>query len=204
MIIKVENRKQLKTFVHFIETLYHDDLHMVYPIFHVLTNELKREVLHKKEYTAILSYKNNVCVGRLLYTIADSKKQNKMIGYFSYFDCIDDIASAKELFNYAYQDLKTKGIDYIEGPFTPYDPDNRRGLLIKGFDSDPIIFTTYNYPYYERLLEAVGMNKAIDTVLLSAPVNKESKRKLNTFSKFFKRSHDVVISALDYKNIERE
>lgn len=204
MILKVQNKKELKQFIHYIEELYKDDPHMVYPIFRALTKELTHEVLETKKYTAILSMDDNQIKGRLLYTIDESKKQEKDIGYFSYFDCVNEPKVAKELFDYCIKDLKGKGIDYLEGTFTPYDPDNRRGVLLKGFDSDPIIFTTYNYEYYNELLESVGMSKAIDTVLLNAEVSQNSLKRLNTFSKFFNRSHDVRVDSLDYKNFDRD
>jgi hypothetical protein len=204
MIIQVENKKQLKDFIYFVKDLYDNDPHMVYPIFNVLYKELVKEVLEEQTYTAILSIKDNIIVGRLLYTIDESKKQGKDICYFSYFDAIDDKIVVKELFDYLEKDMKEKGIDYIEGTFAPYDPDNRRGVLIKGFDSDPIIFTSYNFPYYQSLLESVGFTKAIDTVLLNADVNEQSKKRLSTFAKFFARSHDVKVEPLNYKNLDQD
>ncbi|AIO18868.1 hypothetical protein KQ51_00989 [Candidatus Izimaplasma bacterium HR1] len=204
MITKVENKKQLKQFIHYIKDLYKNDPHMVYPIFSVLTKELTKEVLETKKYTAILSLQDGEIKGRLLYTIDESKKKDMDIGYFSYFDCVNDEKIANELFDYCLKDLKSQNINYLEGTFTPYDPDNRRGVLIKGFDSDPIIFTTYNYEYYGELLEKVGLTKAIDTVLLNAEVGDASRKRLNTFSKFFNRSHDVRVDSLDYKNFDRD
>lgn len=204
MILKVQNKTQLKQFIHYIEDLYKNDPHMVYPIFSALKKELTTEILETNKYTAILSVHNNQIMGRLLYTIDESKKQGKDIGYFSYFDCENNIEIAKELFDYCIEDLKSQKIDYLEGAFTPYDPDNRRGVLIKGFDTDPIIFTTYNYEYYGNLLDEVGFSKAIDTVLLNAEVSEKSQKKLKTFSKFFNRSHDVRVDALDYKHFDRD
>lgn len=86
MIIKVETKHQLKIFIHYIETLYKDDSLVVYPIFASITKELRREVLETKKYTALLAYKDNQIVGRLMYTIDTSKKQGKDVCYFSFFD----------------------------------------------------------------------------------------------------------------------
>ena len=204
MIVKVETKKQLKNFIHYIEELYKDDSHMVYPIFKELTKELTEEVLNTKKYTALLAYKKSKIVGRIMYTIDESKKQDKDICYFSYFDAINDKEVAKELFAYMEKEMKADGISYLEGTFAPYDPDNRRGILIKGFDSDPIIFTSYNFEYYKELLEAVGCYKAIDTVLLDAPVDENSKKRLKVFAKYFQRSHDVRVDSLNMKNIDSD
>lgn len=204
MIKKVENTKDLKRFIHYVEELYKDDPFVVYPIFSSLTKELKHEVLETKQYTAILSMKDEHIVGRLLYTIDPSKKQNKDICYFSFFDCVNDVTVATELFDYLQRDMKENGIDYVEGTFAPYDPDTRRGVLVKGFDSSPVVFTSYNYSYYGELLEQVGFEKAIDTVLLNAMVDEKTKKRLNTFSKYFLRKHDVRVDSLDFKNLERD
>ncbi len=204
MIKKVETKKDLNQFIHYIEELYPHDTHQVYPIFLSLTKELKKEILVDKTYTGLLCYKNSKIVGRIMYTIDESKKQGKDIGYFSFFDCVNDQLVANEMFEYMQKDLKKQGINYIEGTFAPYDPDTRRGVLIKGFDSNPVIFTSYNYDYYQSLLEGCGFTKAIDTVLLNADVNAKTKKRLNTFTKFFKRSHDVRIDSLNFKNLDKD
>ena len=91
MIKKVETKMELKTFVHFVEKLYQNDPYHVNPLFFALTGELKQEVLVKKQYTALLCFKDKELKGRILYTIDDSKKQGKQVGYFSMLDFYEDI-----------------------------------------------------------------------------------------------------------------
>lgn len=204
MIKKVNTKQELFSFIHFIEELYKNDPYVVFPIFSSLRKELKKEVLIDQKYTALLCYHEDKIVGRILYTIDFSKKQNKDICYYSFFDSINDINVAKELFDFMESDMKVKGIDYCEGTFAPYDPDTRRGVLIQGFDSSPVIFTSYNFEYYQDLLEQLGYHKAIDTVLLNAQVNTSTKKRLNTFSKFFSRNHDVRVDALNLKDLDKD
>lgn len=205
MIIEVKNKRDLKRFIFFITELYKEDEYYVYPIFSAQKKELKEIVLDDQTYKAILSVdQNNVVQGRLLFTYDESKKQGKTICYYSYFDTVNDFAVVKEMFDYMETDMKDKGIDYSEGTFSPFDPDTRRGVMVKGFNQDPSIFTSYNYDYYGPLLEKYGYQKAIDTVLLNADVNQKSKKRLNTFSKFFKRSHDVRVDSLNWKNLEQD
>jgi hypothetical protein len=204
MIVEVSNKKQLHSFIYFIKDLYKDDPYYVYPIFYAQKKELKDIVLDKKTYKAILCVEDDTILGRLLYTYDESKKQNKTICYYSYFDSINDSKVVKELFDYMEADMKKSGIDYSEGTFSPFDPDTRRGVMIKGFNQMPSIFTSYNYDYYGTLLEEYGYAKAIDTVLLNAMVNDSSKKRLNTFSKFFLRSNDVRVDSLSWKDLERD
>lgn len=204
MIIDITTKKDLKTFVHFVKTLYKDDPYYVYPIFSAQTKELVREVLVEKKYKALLCIQDNLIVGRLLFTYDKSKKQGKTICYYSHFDSINDDSVVTELFDYMEQEMKKNKIDYSEGTFSPYDPDTRRGIMIKGFNTLPSMFTSYNYEYYAALLENYGYSKAIDTVLINADVNANSKKRLNTFSRYFLRSNDVRIDSLNYKEFERD
>jgi len=205
MIIDVNNKKDLHRFIFFIEDLYKDDEYYVYPIFRAQKKELAEIVLKEKTYKALLSVDNdNQVKGRVLFTYDNSKKQGKEICYYSYFDTVNDFDVVEELFGYMEQDMKRRKIDYSEGTFSPFDPDTRRGVMVRGFNQEPSIFTSYNYEYYGTLLEQYGYIKAIDTVLLNADVNQKSKKRLNTFSKFFMRSNDVRIDSLNWKNLEQD
>lgn len=204
MIQVCKDKKDLRKFIYFIKDLYKDDPYYVYPIFFAQKKELYDLCIMQKSYKAILSIEEGKVLGRLLYTYDYSKKQQKKICYYSYFDTVNDFSVVKEMFNYMEQDMKDNNIVYSEGTFSPFDPDTRRGIMIKGFNKMPSIFTSYNFEYYGKLLEQYGFNKAIDTVLLNAEVNEKSKKRLNTFSKFFLRSHDVRIDSVDFKNLDRD
>lgn len=204
MITTVTTKRDLRRFVHFTKTLYADDPYMVHPLFSTLTKELNQLVLKDKTYTALLCERDEQLVGRVLYTVDESRKQGKDVGYFSYFDFTQDETVVQELLDAMTADLLARGIDYLEGSFAPYDPDNRRGVLVEGFDSSPVIFTSYNFDYYPRLLEAVGFTKAIDTVLLDAKPDEHARKRLDTVSRYFQRSHDVRVDALDFRHIDRD
>ncbi len=204
MIKIVKTKKDLSRFIYYIEDLYKDDKHYVFPIFYALKKELKKLVLEDYSYTAILSIKDKIIQGRLLYTYDNNKKRNERICYFSFFDAIDDNDVVKELFDYMEKDMVTNNVKYSEGAFAPYDPDTRRGVLVNGFDIPPTIFTAYNYEYYGKLLEAVGYTKEIDTVSLNADVCEKSKKRLNTISKYFLKSNDVRVDSINWKELDRD
>ncbi|XMB85298.1 hypothetical protein RJG79_07660 [Mycoplasmatota bacterium WC44] len=204
MIIDIKSKKDLNRFIYFIKDLYKDDEYYVYPIFYAQKKELKTIVLEDKTYKAILCERNGQVVGRLLFTYDYSKKQGKKICYYSYFDSINDYTVVEELFNFMEEDMKLKGIDYSEGTFSPFDPDTRRGIMIKGFNELPSLFTSYNYYYYSELLERYGYGKVIDTVLIKADVNESSNKKLKSFSKFFLRRNDVRIDSLNFNDLDND
>lgn len=204
MIRPVENRKGLKRFVYFVKDLYEGEKHYIYPVFYILLKELQKKVLDEKTYKAILMYRDNEIKGRLLYTFEFNKKINKLVCYFSYFDFINDQDVFNELAGYMEKDMLANNISYSEGSFTPYDPDNRRGVLVKGFDDDPVIFTSYNYPYYQVLYENYGFLKAHDTFSLKPEPSEENYKKLGLLAQFFERRFEVELSPINLKKIDQE
>ncbi len=100
--------------------------------------------------------------------------------------------------------MRGHGVEYSEGTFTPYDPDNRRGVLIQGYSDDPIIFTSYNYSYYQSLFESYGYKKSHDTYSLQPKINEKNKKRLNTLSEYFERRFAIKVDPIDLKNIEKE
>ncbi|HRX92411.1 MAG TPA: hypothetical protein P5042_06370 [Candidatus Izemoplasmatales bacterium] len=205
MILEVETEKDLQRFILYVKELYKNHKHYVFPLFETLSKELNEEVLKKGKYKAILSLDSDGKIqGRLLYTYDYSKHAQRDICYFSFFDCINDQGVADELFLYMETDMKKDGIFFSEGTFAPYDPDTRRGILIKGFDSDPSLFTSYNYEYYGSLLEKCGYDKVYDTFTIKAEVCRKSEKRLNAIDTMFRRHFDVRIDSLDYKHLERD
>lgn len=203
MIIKVCSNKEVDSFVDFIKHLYKDHKYFVFPIFSAVKKEIKKATLEKCTYTALICLRGDKVVGRIMYTVDFSKQRKCVIGYFSYFDCIDDFSVATELFEAMEKDLATK-VSYIEGSFTPYDPDTRRGILVKGFEEPHTILTSYNYPYYQDFLEKLGYSKAYDTFTLKIPMTEKSMELCRIIGERTLKSYDVRIDDLDKSNLQRD
>lgn len=204
MIKKVDTKKDLFRFIHFVEQLYKGETHYIFPLFHLLKKELTKEVLDKKNYTALMSLDGKKLNGRLLYTFDYSKHKQDKIGYFSFFDSIYDIAVVKELFDFMEEDMRNNGITYSEGTYTPYDPDTRRGVLVTGFDIDPTLFTAYNYEYYGSLLEQYGYEKVYDTHSLGIVMTSKTIQLTSSLNTNFQNRHDVRVDSLNLKNLNRD
>jgi len=204
MIKEVKNKKDLKKFIHFIETLYQNDSHYVFPIFYALTRELNKEVLEDQKYKAILSLSNDQIQGRLMYTFQFDSKRQMNVCFFSFFDAINDVDVVKELFDAMEVDMRANKVWYAEGTFAPYDPDTKRGILVQGFDDDPTFLTSYNAEYYAKLMDSCGFIKAYDTYSMKAEVSPESERVLNTLTTHFINHYHVRIDQLDMKHLDRD
>lgn len=102
-------------------------------------------------------------VGRIMAILNNShnKQQNENIGFFGFFEAIDDPAVAKGLFDAVRAWFQERGITQVRGPANP-SLNHECGLLIDGFDSPPTFMMTYNPPYYAALLENYGFQKVQD------------------------------------------
>ncbi len=83
------------------------------------------------------------------------------VGFFGFFETIDDQDVATALFDAAGQWLNKRELKTMLGPMN-YSTNDECGLLIEGFDSMPYILMTHNPPYYSRLCEGAGLSKAKD------------------------------------------
>ena len=83
------------------------------------------------------------------------------VGFFGFFECVDDESVAGRLFAAAAEWLRGQGLQRMRGPAS-FTINEEIGLLIENFDEPPTLLTTWNPPYYRRLVESAGLAKAED------------------------------------------
>ncbi len=83
--------------------------------------------------------------------------------FFYYFDTVDDGDVVRGLVDAAATWARARGLEVLKGPKGMLRAD-AYGVLVEGFEHPAGMGIPYNYPYYARLLEQVGMEKEIDYV----------------------------------------
>jgi hypothetical protein len=78
------------------------------------------------------------------------------IGGVGFFDCINDQEAANQLFLTARHWLAEKGMVGMDGPINFGERDKWWGLLVEGFDKEPMYGMAFNPPYYASLFENFG------------------------------------------------
>lgn len=78
-------------------------------------------------------------------------------GCFGFFDCINDQQAADILLKAAKDWLKEKGMEAMDGPVNFGDRDKWWGLMVEGFEQEPIYGMSFNPAYYKQLLENYGL-----------------------------------------------
>lgn len=209
-IVSAETRRRRMEFIKMPWELYRDDPHWVPPLI-----ADQREFLNPKrgvffdhgEARLFLARKDNRAVGRISahvnYLYDD--QYGAETGFFGFFESADDPEVAKALFAAAENYLKSRGKRRILGPmnFGVYD---EIGILVQGFDTPPIVMNLHNPPYYDRLLEELGFEKAIDWYAYHGFVKDHGQVDPRIFElkdRLMERS-GVRLRMIDLKQVERE
>lgn len=170
-----------------------------------LLKTLKKLVLEDKTYVALAVEEGGEYIARVLFTVAPSKQLKlEKCGYFSHFESVNNTACANMLLEKMCSILKEWGVVYVEGTYFPYDQDNRRGIQVSGFGNEPMIFTSYNPPYYSELLEGFGFKKDFDTISYGLDYSRYDIERVAPLTKRILERYDLYISPANFKHIQRE
>jgi len=211
-IIPVENESQKKEFIEFPYEFYANDKNWVEPLRFDVKNNLNEKKNPFYQHSRIklwLAKKDGKIVGRIAAIINDNhnKFYNDKIGFFGFFECINDKNIAKLLFDTAADFVRKNGMDTLRGPVSPSTNDEC-GLLIDGFDSPPVMLMTYNPKYYIELMESYGFEKAKDLYALwiSKDVikNEPMMNKLGRISDMVMKKENLTIRKVNMKDFKNE
>ncbi len=207
-IIPVNTKKELAKFIDFPHDLYKDDPNYVPELFIAQRDLLTTHPFHThSSLQTFLAYDGDKIVGRIaaIFNTNHNKFNNSNDGFFGFFDCINDQQVADLLFAEATKWLIQKKASKIVGPVNP-STNETCGLLVKGFDSSPMVMMTYNPPYYIDLLEKAGFTKQVDLLAWSwdkYSYNDKSVQLLDKLQERLKRS-DVTIRKVNLKKFKEE
>lgn len=204
-VIRLTTVKQLKKFVDMPDKIYSGDKFFVPFMRGELLKTLKKLVLEEKSYIALAVESDGEYIARVLCTIAPSKQLKiENCGYFSHFECVDDKNCSSLLLSEMCRILKERGASYVEGTYCPYDPDNRRGILVEGFEFEPMILTSYNPGYYGALLEDFGFKKDFDTVSYNLAYERYDAERIAPLADKVLTRYGLYVAHADFKNLNRE
>ena len=86
------------------------------------------------------------------------------LAQFYFFECEEDQEAVTALFGQVFEWARARGLNKVVGP-KGLGPLDGYGLLVEGFEHRQMMtMMNYNYPYYPRLVEALGFRKEVDFV----------------------------------------
>jgi hypothetical protein len=152
-----------------------------------------------------LAERDGKVVGRIAAILNNNhnKQHNENIGFFGYFECIEDQEVAFALFDAAKAWLSAKGVDAIRGPASP-SVNDEYGMLIEGFDRSPAILMSYNPPYYPTFTEAYGFKKIKDLYTWYLHKDKVFSDKFTRVSEAAKKRAGLEFRSFSMKDFDRD
>lgn len=159
------------------------------------------------EAQTFLAFHGDRPVGRVMAILnhAHNRFQKENRGFFGFFESIDDQEVASGLFDAVRQWFAKRGITAIRGPMNP-SMNYECGLLIEGFETPPFFMMTHNLPYYQRLIEQSGFQKAEDMFAFWGPIEilEELDPKLGFIIEECRKRFDIKLRRMDPKHFNRE
>jgi len=160
----VASRRQWRQFFDLRRTIYRADPNVVFPL-----RFMEREMLDERRHPfylharrqPFLCYRDGESVGRIVAIKDDLHNDyySDRVGFFGFFESIDDHQVAAALLDRAQAWLIDNGCDLIRGPVNP-SMKSDFGVLVKGNDDPPFVMMGYTPKYYERLLLDNGFSIA--------------------------------------------
>jgi GNAT superfamily N-acetyltransferase len=208
VITTVETPKDRQAFLRFPETLYAGDPNFVCPLRierRDFFDPKKNPFFDNSEVRLFLARKNGRVVGRVTAHVyfSHNRVHNEKTGFFGFFDCENDYAVAKALWDAAGAWLKERGMERMRGPAN-FTTNHEIGFVIDEFAAPPVVMMTYNPPYYLAFAEKYGMAKAMNffayLITDEIPFDPRSARLIERIRR---RSH-ATIRALDMSRFDEE
>ena len=128
------------------------------------------------------------------------------VGFFGFFESIDDQAVADALLAAAAEWCRGRGYDVLRGPAS-FSVNDECGLLVDGFETPPALMMPHNPRYYVRLLEAAGFTKAKDLLVYEGGSEERYvpvPERLARGTELIRQRMGISIRPLDLGNFDRE
>lgn len=161
----VETAADEAAFLSVPERVYRQDPYWVPPLRSSIAKQFSPEnpFFEYGELQRFIAIADSQPIGRIVPAINRRliEREDKPIGLFGFFECIDDFAVAQSLLQTAEQWLRDRGITHLRGPID-LSTHNNCFFLIDGFDTSPLVMMPYNPPYYPQFMERAGWQKGKD------------------------------------------
>lgn len=162
----VRGRRMVNSFLAMATPLYADDDRWVPPLpvsARRFMSAARNPYFREAEIEHFVAVDGARVVGRISTTIDPGYvARYGKIGFFGWFECVDDPDTAAALLDTAARWVAERGMTRLAGPYS-YCSTQEFGLLVDGFDTVPAAFQPHNPPYYRKLLEAAGCRESFRT-----------------------------------------
>jgi GNAT superfamily N-acetyltransferase len=155
-----------------------------------------------------LAWRDGRVVGRISAQIdrAFNDFHGNRWGLFGFLELEDDPETLDALLSAAGAWLRERGRDRMVGPMD-FIINEECGVLIDGFEYEPMIRQPWTPPYYQQRLEAAGMVKAMDVFHWNVDISDRQERMLPILPQLAERSrtkHGIRIRKMSRRSLRHD
>jgi hypothetical protein len=162
-IVPVAGRAELMRFIRLPQKLHAADASFVAPLERGQLDVLcadRNPWFEHAEAQLFLAVRDGRDIGRISAHV-DQLVKDQRVGHFGFVAAEDDPAVFAALFGAAEEWLRGRGRSIVLGPFN-FSVNEQAGLLIKGFNTPPMVFMPHDSPYAGFRVQEQGYEKAGD------------------------------------------
>jgi hypothetical protein len=165
----VRTRRELKRFVKVPFRLHRESEQWVPPLVFERMQFLDRKKnpwFEHGEAEFFLAERDGEAVGRISAHLDRrwDEFQGGKDAMFGFFEAEEDPEVVRALLDAASEWAVARGRERLLGPMD-FTTNDEIGILIEGFERQPMILEPWHPPYYQRLIEAEGFGKAMDVLM---------------------------------------
>lgn len=156
------------------------------------------------EVTHFMAWRGKEPAGRISAAINHefNEYHKTEIGFFGFFEVIQDYEVAKVLLDRAREWIRGKGMKVMRGPGEYSNATHeRQAVLVDGFEYDPTVDLTHNPRYYPEFLERYGFQKAKDYHAYMMQVQPPPPERLRYLAERVRRRRDIETRTLEMKDL---
>lgn len=210
--VDLSNGRDRSRFLDMVAPIYSGDPNFIVPLKMERMKFLdpaRNPSFENLEVRPMLAHLHGRAAGRITAHVdrAYNRYHNANVGWFGFFECINDRRVAHALLQEAVTWLKGKGCTELVGPMN-FTTNHQVGLLVENFDRPAYVEMTYNPRYYEELITSFGFGKAKDLFVwwidISGGIENEKIARMARITDKIKRREGISLRALDMKRFDEE
>jgi GNAT superfamily N-acetyltransferase len=204
----LKDKQDVLAFIRFLWKIYKDYPAWVPPLMMDRKKIMDREknpFYKHADAEFFLAERDGMVVGRIAAIVNHNhiKEHNEKVGFFGFFECMNDQQVANALLDTAKKYLQEHGMTAMRGPANP-SVNDEIGLLVDGFDFSPTVMMTYNPPYYLELLEKYGLTKIKDLYAYDLSQEKIYTERFERANELVRKRANIQLRPIDMKHFDEE
>lgn len=184
------DKKVKRDFLDVVDTVFEGDPQYVRPLDMDVGDRIdpaKNPFFEHGDAAGWVAYRGRDPVGRITASTdrLHLERYQDGVGFFGFFDTIDDQEVADALIAQAASWLRERGHERIRGPFS-LNINEESGCLVDGFDTPPMIMMGHHRAHQGDLIERAGLSKAKDFYAWEYDIGRVPKRA--------QKAHDEILA----------